>query len=270
MIYLDRTVDGGAGPRRLRAYVPDPVCGAKDRPAVVVFPGGAYGLTFEGEAEPIALAFTAAGICAFVLDYSVASNTPKPYPSVMREAFSAVRYVRENAERFCIDPHNVAVLGFSAGGHLAACTGTLWNKPIMAEHVGEDPRAARPDKLVLCYPVIDALEPCCRYCFTNLFGADEEITEQRLAQFSAERQVDDETPPAFLWLTAEDNAVPVRGALAFARALAEHGTHAELHLYPHGKHGLCLAPGTAAGAWAADAVRFLRDTELDRKIPPCE
>ncbi len=270
MIYWDKTIDEGAGPRRLRAYVPDPVCGAKDRPAVVILPGGAYSFTFEGEAEPIALAFTAAGICAFVLDYSTFAVTPKPYPYAMRETFSVVRYVRENAEELCIHPHNIAVLGFSAGGHLAACTGTLWNKPVMAEHVGGDPRASRPDKLVLCYPVIDAFEPCYRCCFNALFGDGEEITREKLEQFSPERQIDDETPPAFLWMTAEDKAVPIRGALAFAAALADHGTHAELHLYPHGGHGLCLAPDNPAGAWAADAARFLRDMELDKKIADCK
>lgn len=279
MRFFTYEIDTGAGARSLRAYLPDATADSNyrgRRPAVIVFPGGAYSITYEGEAEPIALSFAAAGIGAFVLDYSVTTRTKEVYPNALLEAFSAVRYVRSHAGEFGLDPANIATLGFSAGGHLCACTGTLWNKPVMAPYLGEDARASRPDKLILCYPVIRSEEPCHRGSFINLFGCAEKLTPELLRQFSLERQVDDDTPPAFLWATSEDTAVPVQGALEFAHALADHRIHAEMHLYPHGGHGLCLANAVTGkipfgeepipSTWIRDAIRFLYDENLTAKI----
>ena len=150
------TVQGITVP--LRCYIPD-LGGvpkyAGNRPAVIIFPGGGYSITYHGEAEPIALKYVADGICAFILDYSCA---PVRFPIPQLEAFKAIRYVRENAERFGIDPHNIATTGFSAGGHLCSCTGTLWNKfqeYFEKEGMNDvDARVYRPDKMILCYPVI--------------------------------------------------------------------------------------------------------------------
>ncbi len=280
MQVFEKTIDGGAGGRRLRAYLPDATERSfyrGRRPAVVIFPGGAYAFTFEGEAEPIALSFTAAGVCAFVLDYTTTScGAPQAYPYALREAFAAIRFARENAAEFGIDPHNVASLGFSAGGHLCASTGTLWNKPLMADELGPDARASRPDKLILCYPVIRAFPPCHSGSYVNLLGKEAARNEETLRQFSLERQVDDETPPAYLWTTAEDTSVPIQGALEFAHALADHRIHQELHIYPHGGHGSCLGnhvteqrafadPMTSAD-WIGGAIRFLFDANVTQKV----
>lgn len=275
MRFFTYEIDAGAGARSLRAYLPDATARSHyrgRRPAVIIFPGGGYSITYEGEAEPIALAFTAAGICAFVLDYSVSQRTKTVYPYAPLEAFAAIRYVRGHADEFGIRADNIATLGFSAGGHLCAMTGTLWNKPVMTEYLGDNARACRPDKLILCYPVIRAQAPCHRGSFVNLFGGEDKLTDEVLSQFSLERQVDGGTPPAFIWTTSEDTGVPIQGALEFAHALADHRIHTEMHIYPHGGHGLCLGnqvtedrafdvPLTCA-EWVRDATRFLYDERL--------
>ena len=279
MRYMDSFLDAGGGPRRFRSYLPDATERSfyrGKRPAVVIFPGGGYGFTFEGEAEPIALAFLAEGIPAFVLDYSTTEITDRVYPFAILEAFAAIRTVREKAEEYGIDPRNIASLGFSAGGHLCACTGTLWNKPFMSGLLNGASEASRPDKMILCYPVIRAVPPCHEGSFLNLFGSREALTEERKELFSLQNQVDDLTPPSFLWTTSEDTAVPIQGALEFAHALADHHVHTEFHLYPHGGHGSCLGnhvtealpypdPMTSA-AWIPDAVRFLYDPDLSRPV----
>ena len=282
MKHFTETIDMGAGPRPLRVYLPDATERSyyrAKRPAVVIFPGGGYYFTYEGEAEPIALSFVAAGVCAFVLDYTTTGEgkTSHAFPYAQREAFAAIRYVREHAEEFGIDPQNIASLGFSAGGHLCGCTGTLWNKPIMKDDLGSDPHASRPDKLILCYPVIRAKNPCHEGSFECLLGKSYgEITEEEFRQFSLQEQVDDETPPCYIWATAEETCVPIQGALEFAHALADHKIHAEFHLYPHGDHGSCLGNHVTearpfsdpmmASDWMTGAIRFLFDENLYEKL----
>jgi len=273
---LTHMIDGGAGPRTLHGYIPHATARSYyrgRRPAVIIFPGGGYSGTYEGEAEPIALEFAAAGVCAFVLDYSCKTRSAAVWPYAQIEAFAAIRFVRENAAEFGIDPANIATLGFSAGGHLCGCTGTLWNKPVMAEHLGEAARASRPDKMILCYPVIRAFPPCNRGSFVNLLtAAGLENDEAMLTAVSLEQQVDAETPPSFIWATAEDKGVPIQGALEFAHALADQRIHCEMHIWPHGPHGLCLGNHVtqavpfeeplACAPWIKDAIRFLYDDAL--------
>ena len=279
MQYIDALIDAGGGPRRFRSYLPDATERSYyrgKRPAVIILPGGGYGFTFEGEAEPIALAFLAAGIPAFVLDYSTTSNAERVYPYALLEAFEAVRSVRLQAENHGIDPDNIAILGFSAGGHLAASVGTLWNKPLTGGFSPRPDRSCRPDKMILCYPVIRAFPPCHEGSFVNLFGGEDALTDEVRETFSLQNQVDEFTPPSFLWTTSEDTGVPIQGALEFAHALADHGVHTEMHLYPHGGHGSCLGnhvtealpfrePMTSSG-WVRDAVRFLFDENLSEPV----
>ncbi len=275
----DITVGGVTVP--LRCYIPD-VCGrtsyAGKRPAVVVFPGGGYSFTYHGEAEPIALKYAADGVCSFVLDYSCA---PVRFPIPQLEAFAAVRYVRENAEEFGLNPHNVSTLGFSAGGHLCACTGTLWNKPGFTRYFAEyglseenaDTSVFRPDKLILCYPVIKATSASAhRGSILNLLGPEGVKDEELLTLVSTEKQIDDRTPPAFLWHGVDDTGVPMRNSLEFALGLADRRIPAELHTYRHCGHGLCLGtcvtnectfkePAEAA-EWMEKSIAFVYDEEI--------
>ncbi|MBQ3064741.1 MAG: alpha/beta hydrolase [Clostridia bacterium] len=264
----------------LRCYIPD-VCGdcfnPDHRPAVIIFPGGAYSFTYSGEAEPIALKYAADGICAFVLDYSCA---PHRFPLPQLQAFSAIRYVREHAEELGINPHNIAASGFSAGGHLCATTGTLWNKDAFWRECkeykmldGVEKELYRPDKLILCYPVIKSdTEHHHHGCFENLLGEDNVEREELMTLLGTDRQVDDKTPPSFLWHTAGDTCVPVINSIDFAAALAVHGTPIEMHIYPHGDHGLCLGTGVTSefpfdrpddvSVWIDLAIRFAHDEKV--------
>ena len=121
------------------------------RPTVVVCPGGGYGMTSDREAEPIALAYNAAGINTVVVRYSVA---PARFPTALLEVATVVRYVREHGPEFGCDPNRIFVTGFSAGGHLTASYGNFWSRPFVAETLGCDPEVLRPNGQILCYPVI--------------------------------------------------------------------------------------------------------------------
>ena len=146
-------------------------------------------------------------------------------------------YVREHAEEWGIDPHNIATCGFSAGGHLCACTGVLWNKE--QEFFEGDPALHRPDKLILCYPVMRGGENGNQGSLQNLYG-NKDVPAEFLAKFDLIHHVDEGTPPSFLWATAADKAVPATCSLDFASALAKNGIPYELHIWRDGDHGLCL------------------------------
>ena len=257
----------------LTAYVPSNGLDLrinKMRPAVVIYPGGGYSITYDGEAEPIALKFNAAGIAAFVLNYSCA---PARFPQAVVEALEAVRYVREHAEEFGINPNNIATCGFSAGGHLCGCTGTLWNHPCLAEYLQEDRSVYRPDKLILCYPVLKNTGLHHQGSFDNLLGSEEELqTAENRKKTCLEHQVGAHTPPAYIWHTFEDVGVPPIGSIKFARAMKAHNRPFEMHIYPHGGHGLGLGNHVmynleqeqplGLSDWVHGAVRFLFDKNL--------
>lgn len=274
MQFFVQSIEYGGYSAPLRCYLPDAAprnTYAGRRPAVIIFPGGGYHHTYAGEAEPIALEFVAAGICAFVLDYSCA---PVRFPVQLCQGLLAVDYVRTHAEEFGINAGNIATLGFSAGGHLCSSTGTLWNKPCMDGLLPKEGAAYRPDKLILCYPVIKAYGPHHEGSFVNLLG-DRIGDDQMRRTVSTDLQVDDETPPAFLWHTASDNGVPDQSSLEFALALANRKIPHELHIYPHGGHGLCLGNHVTevtpygqdhiVAEWIKKAIRFAYDEEILKK-----
>lgn len=237
------------------------------RPAVVIFPGGGYDYTSDREAEPVANAYLAAGYSAFVVRYAVGADARHPHP--LLDAAAAVALLRARAEEFYIDPHKIAVCGFSAGGHLAAHLGTQWHLPLLRETLGGESADFRPDAMVLCYPVISGIRSPHLHSFLNLTGPDP--AQETLARLSCEESVDDRTPPAFLWHTANDTCVPVENSLVMAGALAKAGVPVELHVFPNGLHGLSVCTyETAAGGsedrvypyvarWVPWSVRFLEN-----------
>ncbi len=205
-------------------------------PAVVILPGGGYEWLSDREAEPIALALAGDGICAFVLRYSVAPNR---YPTQLLEVSRAVWLIRENAEAWHVDENNISVMGFSAGGHLAASLGVFWKEPFICEKLSMREGQNRPNKLILSYAVITSdTSYAHRGSFYSLVGEDK--SEEQYEAVSVERFVSADTPPAFIWHTFSDAAVPVENALTFAHALSEAGVPFELHIYPQGPHGLSL------------------------------
>lgn len=202
------------------------------RPSILICPGGGYAGVSQREGEPIGLHFLPEGYNVFVLTYSVA---PHRFPTQLREVAAAMELIRHNAEEWNCDPSRVAIMGFSAGGHLAAHYSTCYDCPeVRALFPASHPASAS----ILCYPVITA-DPKYAHMgsFINLTGHDP-ITAEDMAKFSCEQQVTDRTPPAFLWHTAADNGVPVMNSLLYAGALADHHIPFELHVYPFGCHGL--------------------------------
>ena len=203
----------------------------RKRPAVLICPGGGYEFTSDREAEPMALAFVAAGYQAFVLRYSVA---PARYPTALWELAATMTQIREHAEEWRIDPEQIATVGFSAGGHLAGCLGAFWNREVCTQKFSAE--KIRPNAQVLCYPVITSGEYGHAGSFESLLG-----TVPTDDAFSLEHQVSRDTPPTFLWHTQGDQSVPVENALLLATALQAAGVPLEFHLFAAGRHGLSLA-----------------------------
>jgi len=236
-----------------------------DRPLVVVIPGGAYAYCSPREAEAVALKFLAAGIHAAVLRYSVAPNR---YPAAALELAWSLQYIRAHAAEWHVDPHAVSICGFSAGGHLAGTVGTLWQEPVFRQVLGEE-ISWRPDCQLLCYPVLTLGEHTHEWSRYNLLGEPEDPKNQldRVEALSLETRVTPDTPPTFLWHTAEDGAVPVENSLMYAAACRKNQVPFELHIFERGGHGLSTCEEITSTspdqivpdntAWVPLAVRFV-------------
>lgn len=258
----------------LTCYVPSTIernLYKKTKPAVLILPGGGYEFTYEGEGEPIALKLMSEGISSFVLNYSVRPNL---FPQALAEALVAIKYIRENADLFGIDQNNISVMGFSAGGHLAGCTGTLWEHDSLNELLECDRTQYRPNKLILCYPVLKSTGRHHDGSFRSILG--EKYNEESLYMVDIPKQVKDNTPPTFLWHTFEDNGVPVDSSIEFGQALLAKNILFEMHIYPHGGHGLCLDDHTTwnvpygkrseVSRWIDEAIRFIFDDRLIKSV----
>lgn len=209
----------------------------RGRGAVIVCPGGGYGGRADHEGEPIALWLNSIGIPAFVLRYRVA---PYRYPCALSDVQRAVRYVRHHAEEWGIKSDKIAVLGFSAGGHLTASAGTLFDRGNPEAEDPIDRHSCRPDAILPCYPVITSRPPY-NHVGSMLKLLGDQPNPDLLDLMSCELQVTPDTPPTFLWHTANDAAVPVENALLFASALSKNKVPFDLHVYEAGRHGLGLA-----------------------------
>lgn len=205
------------------------------RPALLVLPGGGYAYCSDREAEPVALTFLAKSFNAFVLDYTCAPTAS--YPTQLLEASMAMAYIRENAKEFHILEDKVAVMGFSAGGHLACSLSTLYAENVVKEYLNEKAKLVRPDLMVLGYPVILTNELTHLGTKNNVSNFDE-----KLAEFlSLEKHVDKNCPPAFIWTTTNDDAVPSENTLEIAYAYKRAGVSFELHMFEKGNHGLSVS-----------------------------
>ena len=201
------------------------------RPCLVVCPGGGYGMCSERESEPIALNFLSEGFNVFVIKYSVA---PHRFPSQLIEIAALMDLINKNGDSWNCDISKTTIIGLSAGGHLAAHFSTMFDC--------EEVRRVFPESIgvsasILSYPVITA-DPNYSHggSFENLLGI-KDVTENIINTYSCDRLVKENTPPAFIWHTAEDNAVPVMNSLLYASALSRYNIPFELHIYPFGEHG---------------------------------
>lgn len=223
----------------VQIYLPDNLTemGWDDRnhPCLMICPGGGYGFCSQREAEPIALHFLAEGFNVFVLNYSTA---PHRFPNQLRQVAAVVELIHQNASAWHCDTEHMALMGFSAGGHLAAQYANAYDIPEVRE-VFPDSKGVQAS--ILCYPVITA-DPAYGHMksFENLLG-HMPLTAQERRDFSCESLVSRRTPPTFLWQTAADAVVPVANSLLYAQALAENEVPVEMHIFPYGPHGLSTA-----------------------------
>ena len=216
----------------------------KKRPAIIICAGGAYRWLSPREKDPVALCFAAMGYNTFLIEYSVMGNAGGLKP--LRELAEAVRIVRRRAGEWHIEPDHIAVLGFSAGGHLAASLATLWHKTELG--LGDD---CRPDAMVLCYPVITTGEFKHPESIDRVTGGDEKLLEL----LSLENQVTDHMPPTFIWHCTGDESVPVENTILLTAAMQRAGIDYECHLFAGGAHGISMCsqevetPYPAAAEW---------------------
>lgn len=218
----------------VKAYLPDAVGDIEycsRRPSVVIFPGGGYEYCSEREGEPVAFQYLAAGYAAFVVTYSC----NKPFPAPLNDAAYTFYKIRMRAEEFCIDPNKIAVLGFSAGGHLAGCLATMWNDVSVVKTIGCTAEELRPNAAVLCYPVISGVTSPHEGSFKVLLG--DEPSRSDLSRLSLENRVTPKTPPIFIWATANDASVSAHNSLVMAKACISNKIPVELHLFDDGPHG---------------------------------
>ena len=204
------------------------------RPAMLIIPGGGYRYVSNAESDTIAFEYLSKGYCAFVLDYSIA---PASYPTQLLEACMAMIYIRENLNEFHICEDMVGAIGFSAGGHLCGCLATIWNEKEIVNILGEKAKLARPDAVVLAYPVVSMDESIAHIgSRNNVTGGNADLVER----LSLENRVDKNSVPAFIWATLGDGTVPCENSMRLAMAYKKAGVPFEFHLFERGRHGLAL------------------------------
>ena len=237
--------------------------------AVIVAPGGAYlGLASNLEGRQVADWFTSQGMTAFVLKYRLGAKYLYPIP--LQDAQRAVRLVRSLASTYGFLPERIGFVGFSAGGHLAAATGTLFDagKPDAGDPL--ERLSSRPDFLVLGYPWLNAMQPSgdyITYCSVIKTIPPEtcKLDEQK---YTPSLHVTSQTPTTFIYSTSDDRTVPISASVNFYNALIAAGVPAEMHIFRHGEHGSGMGAGSAAlDQWPALLAQWLRDQGLLTPVP---
>jgi acetyl esterase/lipase len=229
--------------------------------AVVICPGGGYGvLAYDWEGSDIAHWLNSQGIAAIVLKYRLPGSKSNiiPHKSPLMDAQRAMRMVRANATAWNIDPGKIGIMGFSAGGHLASTLSTHYDAGDPSSSDPVEQLSCRPDFSILVYPVIS---------FTgefqhsgsrrNLVGKDAD--EALVEYYSNELQVTEDTPPAILIHSDDDEGVPVENSIAYYKALRANKVSSELHIYPYGGHGYSLAIGQGhLATWPDRVIEWIR------------
>lgn len=237
--------------------------------AVVICPGGGYGgLAADHEGNQIAKWFNERGVSAFVLYYRLGSQGYH-FPTQLADVQRAVRLVRSDAKNYGIDPARIAIIGFSAGGHLASMGATMFDEKAYEPSDDVDKVSARPDFAVLCYPVI-SMEKGVTHMGSrkNLLGPEAADDDEQARHVSTDLRVTDRTPPAFIFQTNADTAVPAENAVRFFLALRKHKISTEMHIYQNGPHGVGLFQGDPIlGTWSKHLDAWLKTNSFYRPAP---
>ena len=230
----------------LKVYLP-----AKEKAngaAVVICPGGGYSIVaIDHEGYKVAEKFNEMGVAAFVLKYRIPNIKNQKDPSIapLQDAQQAILTVRANAQNWNINPARVGIMGFSAGGHLASTAATHFDRALISN---PEKISIRPDFAMLIYPVISAdLSITHSGSFKNLLG--ENPSQEQLNLYSNEKQVTDQTPPAFLVHASDDKGVNPNNSIVFYQALLKHNIPAEIHIYQNGGHGFGMHNPTTKEEW---------------------
>lgn len=259
--YTEKTVYKDSEPQKasrvsqpnLSVYLPEKSNGT----AVLILPGGGYGhLSLYKEGKQVAQLLNTLGITAFVLKYRLPNDTIMKEKAIgpLQDAQEAMRMIRRNAGKWKVDTNKVGVIGFSAGGHLAA---TLSNRFAERVYSVKDSINARPDFSILIYPVISMKNDIVhKGSQRNLLG--ENPADENIEKFSNENNVSFTTPPTYLVHAADDKSVPVAHTLLYFTALKLHKIPAEMHIYETGGHGFGLGNNAANKEWPAACREWLK------------
>ena len=237
------------------------------RKGLLILPGGGYEFVSEREAEPVALRFVGQNIACFTLKYSVAPSMN--YPDPIMEAFAALSYIRRNADKYHINVDKISVLGFSAGGHLAATISCYHTSKEYSEYLNIPQEEMKINGCLLGYPVITMDDFTHAGTRDNITKGDKEL----LKKMSIEKNITNEFPKTFIWHTTFDTCVPVKNALVLANALTENKVFYELHIYPMHDHGQSLSDESVYSnvdqkfldeikyntQWVDNAIHFIKE-----------
>ena len=244
----------------VQVFLP-PAGAPKTATGVVILPGGGYWtVAIDHEGYAVARFLNTLGVAAFVVNYR---HSPRyQHPAPITDAQRALRLVRSRAQQYNLSPDRIGVMGFSAGGHLAATASTRFDPGNPAAPDSVDRVSSRPDFTILGYPVISFVSS-----FSHTGSAEgllgKNPNPQMLEDLSAEKRVSILTPPAFLFHTSEDNGVPAENSIAYYHALRVFRIPAELHIYEKGKHGVGLAPNDPVlSSWSQRLADWLKTREL--------
>ncbi|MBD3749810.1 MAG: alpha/beta hydrolase [Sphingobacteriales bacterium] len=240
----------------LLAYYPENPNGT----AIIIFPGGGYStLAMKHEGYDIAEAFYKMGVTAFIVKYRLPSDLIMENKTIgpLQDAQQAIKTVRENAEKWQINPNLIGIMGFSAGGHLASTLATHFQKAVIDNPKGT---SLRPDFAILGYPVITMGPLTHQGSKNNLLGLNP--ADELVKLYSNELQVTPETPPTFLVQAIDDKTVPVENSIMLTEALKKAGVKCELHLYQAGGHGFGLHNKTTKDFWFDRMMNWMKANQF--------
>jgi acetyl esterase/lipase len=247
------SLTSGVSVPALTVYLPDK--GKGNGTAVIICPGGGYHtLLTRREGSEVAQAFQKLGVVAFVLKYRLPSERTMIDKSIgpLQDAQQAIKVVRQNAEKWKINPQRIGIMGFSAGGHLAATAGTHF-QDVFIEN--KEQISVRPDFMLLINPVISLTNQMGHIGSRNFLLGDSPA-EEKIKFFSNELQVNSSSPPSFLVHSGADQVVSVANSQEFFQALQHHKVPAELHVYAKGEHGFLTAP--AFEEWFGRCIYWMK------------